>query len=265
VKKISFAAALIAALITVAAAQDSRMPQASLDREVDVRVPARAAVLGNPPRAQAPTPPSYCSPCLFYAGDFDSNASDANGLANEFDVTISSGAAVYAPVRVTAGKVWRVTGLFTDNFLSAGTLDPATSPYEVRKRIPAGGGSGGTLVCSGSKPSTATPTGLSDFGFNIYAVSVTGIKSCILNAGRRHEKYWISVVPFCTNPNDSTCTNGYRGFEANDDGAMANRFGPVEPKGDSFFNSVFFGATWQPSSTQQSSSRFSDGVIGTAK
>jgi len=98
VKKMLFAAALIAALIPLAAAQDSRLPQASLDREVDVRVPARAAVLGNPPRQVLdPAPPSYCKPCLFYAGDFDSNASDANGLANEFDLIVSSGAAVYAP------------------------------------------------------------------------------------------------------------------------------------------------------------------------
>jgi len=258
VKKISFAAALIAALITVAAAQDSRMPQASLDREVDVRVPATAAVLGNPPH-QTPGPPSYCKPCLFYAGDFDSNASDANGLANEFDVTISSGAATYAPFKVPSGKTWKVTGLLTDDFLSAQTLDPATSPYEVRKGIPAAGGTGGKLVCHGTKKSTATATGLSDFGFNVYAVSVKGVKNCSLKSG----KYWTTVIPYCTNPNDSTCTNGYRGFVTNDDGAMAHRFGGTEPANNSFFNSVFFGATWQPSSTQQSSSRFTIGVEGT--
>jgi len=261
VKKMLFAAALIAALITLAAAQDSRVPQASLDREVDVRVPARAAVLGNPHRPEAPKAPAYCKPCLFYAGDFDSNASDANGLANEFDVTISSGAAVYAPFVATKGKTWTVTGLFTNNFLSAGVLDPATSPYEIRKGIPKAGGTGGKLVCHGKKKSTATATGRSDFGFNEYTVAVKGITKCTLTGGT---KYWESVIPFCTASGDSNCTNGYRGFETNDDGAQANHVG-VEPANNSFFNSVFFGATWSPSSNFQSSSRFSDGVVGTAK
>ena len=40
-KKMIYVAALLAALIPFAVAQDnSRLPQASLDREVDVRVPA---------------------------------------------------------------------------------------------------------------------------------------------------------------------------------------------------------------------------------
>jgi len=259
-KKMLFAAALVAALIPFAAAQDShRLPQASLDREVDVQVPARPAVLGNP-RIQVPGAPSYCKPCLFYAGDFDSNASDANGLANEFDLIISSGAAVYAPFLVPAGKTWTVTGLFTDNFEGSATLDPATSPYEVRKGIPTAGGTGGHLVCHGSAKSTNTDTHLSDFGFEVYATKVK-VKKCSLKAG----KYWESVIPYCTNPNDSACTNNYRGFEANDDGAMAHKVGKPEPANNSFFNSVFFGATWSPSSNFQSSSRFSDGVIGTAK
>jgi len=141
-KKMLFAAALVAALIPFAAAQDShRAPQANLDREVDVQVPARAAVLGNPPR-EVPGAPKYCKPCLMYAGDFDSNASDANGLANEIDVVINTGAATYAPFKVPSGKTWTVTGLLTDDFLSADVLDPATSPYEVRKGIPAAGGTG---------------------------------------------------------------------------------------------------------------------------
>jgi len=258
-KKMLFAAALMAVLIPIAVAQDNRLPQASLDREVDVR--AGAAVLGSH-RQDAPTPPSYCKPCLFYAGDFDSNASDANGLANEFDVTISSGAAVYAPFIVPKGKTWTVTGLFTNNFLSAQVLDPATIPYEIRKGIPRSGGSGGTVVCHGKKRATLTNTGLNgNLPFVIFATKVEHIKGCRLQAG----KYWMSVIPYCTNPNDSDCTNGYRGFEANTDGAMAHRFGPLEPANNSFFNSVFFGAVWSPSSNFQSSSRFDDGVEGTSK
>lgn len=252
-KKMLFAAMVIAALIPLATAQ-SRLPQASLDREVDVQVPAQPAVLGNP-RHVATGPPSYCKPCLFYAGDFDSNASDANGLANEYDVIVSSGAAVWAPFLVPKGKTWAVTDMFTDNFASLKTLDPATIPYGIRKGITSG--NGGTVVCSGTKKGTNIPTGLSDFGYTIYATRVSGIKKCSLKSGT----YWESVIPYCTG---SECDD-YRAFEANDDGAMSHKFGPEEPANESFFNSVFFGATWQPSSEQQSSSRFSDGLSGTSK
>src|SRR5580700_2329019 len=94
-KKMLFAAALTAGLITIAAAQDSRLPQASLDREINVPRAAGTAASDRP--AQSQTPPTFCKPCLFYAGDFDSTASDANGLANEVDVIVSTGAATYTP------------------------------------------------------------------------------------------------------------------------------------------------------------------------
>jgi hypothetical protein len=257
VKKMICVAALVAALIPFAVAQDNnRLPQASLDREVDVRVPAipgTPAVLGNP-RHVTPAPPTYCKPCLFYAGDFDSTVSNANGLANEVDVIVSSGAAVYTPFLINA-KPWTVTGLFTDNFASLATLDPAKSPYEIRHGIPVAGGSGGTLVCHGVAASTNTDTGLNDFGYEVYATKVK-VTKCTLKANK---KYWESVVPYCTG---SECSN-YRGFEANDEGAMAHRFGPLEPANNAFFNSVFFGAVFQQTAQQGQPGRFSSGVIGT--
>jgi hypothetical protein len=247
---------LVAVLIAFAAAQDNdRLAQASLDREINI--PRAAGTVANGGLPQAQTPPSYCKPCLFYAGDFDDYASDANGLANEFDIIVSTGAAVYAPFIVPKGKIWTVTGLFADNFLEVGVLDPVIIPYEIRKGIPKNGGNGGTLVCHGRKPATLTNTFLSEW-FQIYATKVEHIKGCRLPAG----KYWMSVVPYCTNA--ASCRND-RGFEANDDGAMAHRFGPIEPANNSFFNSVYFGAVWEPSSEQQSSKRFSVGVEGTAK
>jgi hypothetical protein len=257
-KQMLLGAALMAALIAIAAAQDNRLPQASLDREVGLPAPVRLTVSNNPPPQT--TPPSYCKPCLFYAGDWDSDASDANGLANEVDTTVSTGAAVYAPFIVPKGEVWTVTGLFTDNFLWGQVLDPVTTPYEIRKGIPRAGGNGGTLVCHGRKPATLTDTGVTDW-IQIYATKVEHIKGCRLHAG----KYWMSVVPYCTNASKCNLYGDYRGFEANDDGAMAHRFGPLEPANNSFFNSVYFGAVWEPSSKQQTSSRFSDGVEGTSK
>jgi hypothetical protein len=258
--KILFAAVLIAALVPLTAGQDSRLPQASLDRELGHQMPGSTPGLSNL-RHRAVTPPSYCKPCLFYAGDFDSLASDANGLANEFDTTVSTGAAVYVPFIVPRGKTWTVTGLFTDNFLAIEILDPATSPYEIRKGIPAAGGNGGKLVCHGKKQATLTPVGQNYFGVYVYATKVEHIKGCSLHTG----KYWMSVVPYCMNASKCNAFGDYRGWEANDDGAMAHRFGPLEPANNSFFNSVYFGAVWQPSSEQQSSSRFSDGVEGTSR
>jgi hypothetical protein len=254
-KNILCAVALMAWLIPAALAQDDHLPQASLDREFGLQAPAGAAACRLPRRT--PTPPSFCKPCLFYAGDFDSNASDANGLANEVDLIVSTGAAVYTPFVVPKGKTWTVTGLFTNNFLSSFSVDPKTTPYEIRKGIPKAGGNGGKLVCHGTRLATLANVGTC---FPTYATIVKNIKGCRLPAG----KYWMSVVPYCTNPNDMACTNSWRSFLANDDGAMAHRFGPLEPANDSFFNSVFFGANWEPSSDEQSSARFSVGVEGTS-
>lgn len=256
-EKMLLAAALIAALVPFAVAQNnSRLPQASLDREVVVRPGSAADLASQVPGTSGP--PSYCKPCLFYAGDFDPNASDADGLANEVDIIVSTGAAVYTPFIVPHGKTWKVTGLFVNAFLGSAVLNPRTSPYEVRTGIPAGGGSGGKLVCHGQLPVTVKETEGTDFGI-VYGVFVTGIKGCTLKGGA---KYWMSVVPYCTN--DSTCQD-FRAFEMNDDGAMNYRYGPLEPAHDSFFNSEFFGANWEPSTEQQSSARFSVGVEGTEK
>jgi hypothetical protein len=254
VKHTLLASALVAVLFSFAAAQELSAPKASLDPE-----PARASSLASPSQ-RVPGPPSFCKPCLFYAGDFDSNASDANGLANEVDITVSSGAATYVPFVVPKVRVWNVTGLFTLNFMSGYQLDPNESPYEVRKDIPRSGGNGGQLVCHGRKHVTVTASrACQGFGFECYYVTVNNIKNCRLAAGR----YWLSVVPYCTK--GSSCTGDWRAFVTNDDGAMNYRYGPIEPANNSFFNSKFFGAVWEPTTDQQTSKRFSAGVEGTEK
>lgn len=251
--------ALVAVLIPFAEAQDNgRLPQASLDRELNI--PRAVGTVASDRPAPTQTPPTFCKPCLFYAGDFDSNASDANGLANEVDIIVSTGAATYTPFIVPKGKTWTVTGLFTVEFMSTMSIDPNIVPYEVRKDIPKSGGTGGHLVCHGKRTATVMDTAIcEDFGFQCYAVVANHIKGCRLGSG----KYWVTVIPYCTQ--QSTCGSDWRAFVTNDDGAMAHRYGPLEPANDSFFNSVFFGAVWQPSSEQQTSKRFSVGVEGTAK
>jgi hypothetical protein len=256
-KKMLFAAALTAGLITIAAAQDTRLPQASLDRELNIPRAAGTAASDRP--AQTQTPPTFCKPCLFYAGDFDSTASDANGLYNEVDISVGTGAATYTPFIVPKGKTWTVTGLFTVEFMPSTRINPNTVPYEVRKDIPKSGGSGGHLVCHGKRTATVMDTDIcDDFGYPCYAIVANNIQGCRLPSG----KYWLTVIPYCME--QTTCKSWFA-FVTNDDGAMAHRYGPLEPANDSFFNSVYFGAVWEPSSEQQSSSRFSVGVEGTEK
>jgi hypothetical protein len=250
VKHSLLASALVAVLFSYAAAQDLSAPRASLDPE-----PETASSLASV--AHIPAPPTYCKPCLFYAGDFDSNASDANGLPNEKDIIVSTGAAVYTPFIVSKGKTWTVTGLITIQVMSTTDVDPKTMHYEVRKDIPRSGGNGGHLVCHGRQPGTINYTSICQgFGAECYAIKINNIKACRLSSG----KYWMSVVPYCTNL--SVCGGDWRAFLLNDDGAMAHRYGPLEPADNSFFNSKYFGANWDPSSKWQSSSRFSVGVEG---
>src|SRR5579872_3998628 len=65
--------------------------------------------------AAPPIPPPYCSPCLFYGGDFDPANSAANGL--EDDKVLTWGLmpnVVYIPFDVPASQQWTVRGLFVN-------------------------------------------------------------------------------------------------------------------------------------------------------
>src|SRR5277367_3731584 len=70
------------------------------------------------------TPPPYCNPCLFYGGDFDPHNTNANALANELTTSVVSGARVFVPFVVPAGKTWTVTALFSNNLTYVNVIDP---------------------------------------------------------------------------------------------------------------------------------------------
>lgn len=57
--------------------------------------------------------PVYCSPCLYYSGDFDVSGSNPNGLTNEND-TIVSLSQIFTPFSVPAGHTWQVSGLLAN-------------------------------------------------------------------------------------------------------------------------------------------------------
>ncbi len=216
---------------------------------------AAAMVSFIPKTAVAGTaPPSYCNPCLFYGGDLNPSDPNANGLANEMDLTVNQ-SSIYTPFVVPTGKTWNITGLFTDNLMNITAL---SADWEIRSGVSSG--NGGTLLFSGSTNTpVVTDTHINDFGFEDFAVAVTGLTGIKLGAGT----YWLSVVPVCLDPNNGTCSG--RSFQASTDGT--NAFGPPEPLNDSFWNSSFFGENFVLINSQNIGANIdpamSGGVIGT--
>jgi hypothetical protein len=242
-------------------------PFANVTKNTTTAAATRAAIAsgecGNPAGA-----------CLFYGGDFIDNPvgppSLPNGIANESTVIISGtpyGAAIWVPFTVPAGQTWDVTGLFTNNLASYGVLDQGTEPtsvayWSINEEVFAG--SAGTVVNSGTSPATSTPTGRAAFGFTEYTVQVTGL-SVTLTAGT----YWMIVVPICTNLANPYCEGLF--FESDVEyinTTPTNAYGPAEPVDASFFDSPFFGLSFDPTNGPLGAGgglggdAFSAGVIG---
>jgi hypothetical protein len=156
------------------------------------------------------------------------------------------GAAVWVPFTVPAGETWDVTGLFTNDLSTYGVLDQGTEPtsvafWSINEEVFAG--NGGTVVDSGTSPATSTPTGRAAFGLTEYTVQVKGL-SITLTPGT----YWMSVVPICTNAADPYC-DGVFFFESDVEyinTTPTNAFGPAEPVDASYFDSPFFGLSFNP-------------------
>jgi hypothetical protein len=213
-------------------------------------------------------------PCLFYGGDFLFDplypSSLANGLANESTNFVPGspyGAATWVPFTVPAGQTWEVMGLFTNNQASYGVLDQGTEPLSVAYWSINEGlfpGNGGTIVDSGTSPATSTPTGRSGFGLLEYTIQVKGL-SVTLTSG----SYWMAVIPICNNLADPYC-NGV--FFLSDveyiNSTPTNAFGSAEPTDAAFFDSPYFGESFDPTNGPVGAcagfgcDAFSAGVLG---
>lgn len=213
--------------------------------------------------------------CLFYGGDFIDNLvgpTVANGLANENTTLVSGspyGAAVWVPFTVPTGQTWSVTGLFSNNFMTYGVLDqapnqPTSAAYwAIQEGVLAG--NAGTTVASGTNAATSTGTGRSSFGLQEFTIQVTGL-SVTLTSGT----YWLAVVPMCTNTGDPYC--GEVGFLSDVEyinRTAANTVGS-EPQDSAFFDSAYFGVTFDPTNGPVGAcggigcDSFSAGVLGHA-
>jgi len=212
--------------------------------------------------------------CLFYGGDFTPNLLGPpflnNALANESTTVIPGspyGAATWVPFTVPAGDTWAVTGLFSNNMSTYGVLDQGVQPlsaayWSINEGIYAG--NPGTVVASGTSAATSTATGRAAFGLTEFTVQVTGL-SVTLTGG----SYWLAVVPLCTNTADPFCGGVFflSDVEYIDSRPM-NAFGPAEPVDGAFFDSAFFGVTFEPSNggagacAGDGCDAFSAGILG---
>ncbi|MGA8489593.1 MAG: hypothetical protein WB711_04170 [Terriglobales bacterium] len=257
-KNLLFAAALIAALIPMASAQDTKSQPASLGEKILVRGTAPVMSRDWQPE-QAPKAPKYCSPCYFYAGDFDSSNSNANGLANEEDQLVSD-AHIYSPFTVAAAGA-SVTGLFVNSLDAVGAID-ASTPWSISTGFKSG--KEGKTIHHGKAKSTDKPTGRSGFGLTEYTHLV---KFAAISLAKG--TYFENVTPVCMK--NSSCGSA-RYFESDEeDTPPKNHVGAKDKLDDSFWTSTYFGVTADP--TWGSSGgcsgigcdMFSAGVLGKAK
>ncbi len=257
-KKIVCSLALAAALIPFtswkAAAQQKATPVPSLDWIIATRpIPGTLSI--TPVHHGAPPQPSYCNPCLFYGGDFDSSNRNENGLANENTLLVSD-TTMFVPFRVPGGWVWKVSGLFTNNLADGyDGIDPAQATWSISAGVSEG--NAGTVIASGTASATFQSTGRSGFGYNEYTVLVHLTQSVNLQAGQ----YWLSVVPQCTDSGNDSCDDAQY-FVTNTPGT--NHYGIHEPVNESYFNSAYFGYTYANACevTDIGCEEFSVGVLG---
>ena len=239
-KTTSFALSMVLAMCALAAAQDTA------------------------PKSKAPTPPSLCKPCLWYAGDINLNNSNANGLPDEKDLLVSQ-SAVYVPFTVPKGKIWRITGAFGVVLSLIGGIDPPQADWSFSKGVSTG--KAGKLIKSGTSPATVTMLGCNK-GISIFCLGilVKGLQ-VTLNSGR----YWLTVVPYCTNQNDSQCGQARYFLGDVEDNPPLNHYGPKDVLDASYVTSKDFGLFYAP--TWGSSGEcggigcdmFSAGLLGTSR
>jgi hypothetical protein len=234
--------------------------------------PPYAGAENHAPLHPPKTPPPYCKPCLFYGGDLDPTNPLADTDANENIIPGGSAiiSQIYSPFVVPQGQTWRVTGLFINSVNTYTVLDPVATPWEIRTGIPKSGGSGGTLVASGTGNAVMMPTGRSINGFPEETIIVKFTQPVMLASGL----YWENITPQCTNSSDSQCTaSGFVGYFESDMETKGgfNGYGPPEPWDASFWNAPDFGYNWENAATACKNvgapgcDAFSAGVLGTRR
>jgi len=184
---------------------------------------------------------------VWYNGDLN----HVNGLANERDSSLGIGqfAHVFGDFVVPTGQMWNVTGLYSNNYDSMTGVNSVE--WSIRQGIT--DGNGGTLIASG----TAGPGNFQvifhnagDFGYTEYSVNAFNLSGITLTAGT----YFLNVTPIGSGNGRSFVS------DTSGTGCIGN---PCGNTSNSFFDSNFFGANYQPTSAQGQPGDFSMGVQGT--
>jgi len=218
-----FVVALVAALVSLAAAQDSRVPSPG------------SIVYANRGSAEYnhgyvhPAAVPFCpkATCLYYAGDFDSTNSLADGLLNVVNPGIgidSPGAQVFQGVKPSANATITGSGL---EWLST-NINVGTNPTPFTIHTGMKTGSAGKVVCNTSGTAVAAAYGENDFGFTSGYYSVKKLKkSCKVSKGKT---YYVNLTPSY----DDTSTFGYESDV--EDAKPTNHKGWKNLKDNAFFN-----------------------------
>jgi len=211
--------------------------------------------------------PCILNNCLMYAGDFDANGQNPNGLWNNSSELFGITATVYVPFIVpkkfkgAKGKTdWNIQGLFANEQMFTPTA--VSVSWSIVTGVASGGNpSGGQVktICSGTGTPTVTPTGRVAFGLAEQTILLTGAACPAgpLEAGQ----YWMTFVP-------TVVDLAY--LSDVEDNSPANAQGPgSEPVDQSFFYSPDFGFnSFTPTAPTVCGGigcdAFSVGVIGTA-
>jgi hypothetical protein len=256
VRKMIFAAALIAALIPMAVAQDAQhfaFPTVAEYGQNHNAQAQRGSKFSVNRGCKSDTPG-----VVYYSGDFNSTNPNANGFTNEMDLAVAQ-SEIVNPVKLP--KECDIAGIFENTLSSSAVIDPAATPWDVRTGVTAG--NGGTVLCSGTAKASYKPTGRSGFGLTEYTVQVKLADNEKKECKETNKVIFFSVVPVCLS---SQCSTSNRYFESDEeDEPGIHHIGPKNIIDDSFINSSSFGFVWAqtgPALCGIGCDMFSTGIIG---
>jgi hypothetical protein len=234
--KILFVVVLAATPGIFAAAQDGRIFPPLTAREnpqVVSTEPATERVVTTSSKSLPFCPPKTC---LYYAGDFNSADSNANGLFNANDT--GDGLEGWTWIGVKPPKNVTVTGVTFNQLFIPGFSGTNPTPFQTQIGITEG--SAGKLVCSTTGNATMAAYGESDFGYVQYSYTVKKLKQAckIAKPSKQYPSTYVNLLP--------TSSNGYSYVVNVEDAKPKNHRGWKNDLNDCYFFATGFSVRLPP-------------------